>query len=92
MKNSLRDERSDPVVLARKRKPVKGSSAELCPKVPTSRKGIINWDPKNVDGEDEHSCKAHQSWMQREYKKRAPNMSIVAQKMKLTVSFRRKNG
>ena len=43
-----------------------------------------------MDGEDEHSCKAHQKWKQKEHKKRVPNMNIVAQKMKLAFSFKRK--
>ena len=89
VKNSLRDEKHDPVVMSRKRKPV-GEHSDLSSKVPANRRGIINWKSKNVDGEDDHSCKAHQNWMQKEYRKRVPNMNIVAQKMKLTFSFRRK--
>lgn len=88
MKNELRNEQSDPVVLSRKRK-VAGSG-ENAAKLPTTRRGIINWQPPVTDGEDEHSCKSHVAWMQKEFKKRQPNMGVVAEKMKRTFSFRRK--
>ncbi|XP_028414671.1 uncharacterized protein LOC114537777 [Dendronephthya gigantea] len=89
VKNELRHERSDPVVLARKRKSIEGS--DLTAKVPgSSRRGIINWEPPAVDGEDLHSNKAHVQWMQKEYRKKHPNMEVVKQKMQLTFSFRRK--
>ncbi|CAB4028765.1 sterile alpha motif domain-containing 3-like isoform X1, partial [Paramuricea clavata] len=88
VKNELRNETSDPVVLARKRKSV--GDPELSTKVPTSRRGIINWDPPAVNGEDEATNRAHVSWMQKEYKRKTPNMNLVKQKMMLTFSFRRK--
>ena len=88
VKNELRNETSDPVVLARKRKSV--GNPELSTKVPTSRRGIINWDPPAVNGEDEATNRAHVSWMKKEYKRKTPNMNLVKQKMMLTFSFRRK--
>ena len=69
------------MVLSRKRKPVGELSAHSS-KVPANRRGMINWEAKNVDGEDEHSSKPHQSWMQKEYRSEYPT--------KLTFSFRRK--
>ena len=79
------------MVLSRKRKPVDSNSADgNSPKIPASRREIINWEPYDVDGEDEHSCRSHQMWMQKEFKKRSPNMGVISQKMKLTFSFRRK--
>lgn len=76
-------------MLARKRKNVDGSksSAKLRAVV---RRGIVNWAPPATEGEDEASCKAHVTWMKKEYKKRQPNQSVVDKKMELTYSFRRK--
>ena len=76
-------------MLARKRKNVDGSksSAKLRAVV---RRGIVNWAPPATEGEDEVSCKAHVTWMKKEYKKRQPNQSVVDKKMELTYSFRRK--
>ena len=66
IKNELQNEKS---VLARKRKNIDGSnsSAKLRAVV---RRGIVNWAPPATGGEDETSCKAHISWMKKEYKKK----------------------
>ena len=56
----------------------------------TKDAGAIIKPKMHVHGKDEHSIKAQQCGMQKEFKKRAPNMSILAPKMKLTFSFRRK--
>ena len=63
-KNELRNEKSEPVVLARKRKNIDGSksSAKLRAVV---RRGIVNWAPPATEGEDEASCKAHVTWMKK---------------------------
>jgi hypothetical protein len=85
----LRNEQQDPVVLVRKRK-YHGSDEASNKAQTTSLRGVINWEPPAIDGEDDHSNKTHLLWMQKEYKKRSPNMDIVGQKMHLTFSFRRK--
>jgi hypothetical protein len=89
IKNELRNEKRDPVVLARKRKYHGGDEASNKAQT-TSHRGVINWEPPAIDGEDDHSNKAHLLWMQKEYRKKSPNMDIVRQKMHLTFSFRRK--
>lgn len=60
------------------------------PKVQVVQRGIVNWEPPAIDGEDERSCKAHIAWMQKEKKKRHYNTALVEKKMELTYSFRRK--
>lgn len=88
IKNELRNETSDPVVLARKRKSVDGSPRS--PKVrAVVQRGIVNWAPPPLDGEDESTAKAHITWMKKEKKKRQYNEAIVEKKMQLTFSFRR---
>jgi hypothetical protein len=74
--------------LARKRKNVDGhrNSTKLRGIL---RRGIVNWAPPAVDGEDEASCRAHVAWMQKEKKKRQYNKVLVGKKMELTYSFRR---
>ncbi len=89
MKNEIRNEGSDPVVLARKRKST--SAIASSPKVPAVvKRGIVNWEPPAIDGEDGHSSKAHIAWMQKERKKKTCNAPLVEKKMHLTFSFRRK--
>ena len=89
MKNEVRNEKSDPVVLARKRKNTSGVSSS--PKVrAVIRPGIVNWAPPTVDGEDDQSSKAHIAWMQKERKKKNCNVDLVEKKMELTFSYRRK--
>ena len=90
IKNELRNEKSDPVVLARKRKSTDGSPRS--PKVRAAmQRGIVNWAPPALDGEDETTCKAHITWMKKERRKRQlANQTIVGKKMELTFSFRRK--
>ena len=52
--------RTDPVVLARKRKSVSLDCSTKSPKVKgVVQRGIVNWAPPAIDGEDETSCKAH---------------------------------
>ena len=68
-------------MVTRKRKPIEGP--EVSAKIPACRRGVINWDPPAIDGEDETTNKAHITWMQKEARKKQP-------KMKLTFSFRRK--
>lgn len=60
---------------------------------PTSKvkRGIINWEPPEVEGEDKISIKMHIEWMQKEYKKRDPNMHLVYDKMARTYFSRRKD-
>ena len=88
MKNEIRNERSDPVVLARKRKST--SAIASSPKVrAVVKRGIVNWEPPAIDGEDSHSSKAHIAWMQKERKKKTCNAPLVEKKMHLTFSFRR---
>jgi hypothetical protein len=53
------------------------------------RRGIVNWAPPAIEGEDETSCRAHIVWMKKEKKKRQPNQAVVTKKMELTYSFRR---
>ena len=89
VKNEMRNEKSDPIVLARKRKNDDGS-VKRSPKVQVVQRGIVNWEPPAIDGEDERSCKAHIAWMQKEKKKRQYNTALVEKKMELTYSFRRK--
>ncbi|CAB4011853.1 Hypothetical predicted protein, partial [Paramuricea clavata] len=75
IKNELRNEKSDPVVLARKRKNADGHKNST--KVRTVvRRGIVNWAPPTIDGEDEASCRAHIVWMQKERKKRQHNQDL----------------
>ena len=82
--------RTDPVVLARKRKSVSLGGSTKSPKVRgVVQRGIVNWAPPAIDGEDETSCKAHMRWMQKEKKKRQYNHTLVGKKMDLTYSFRR---
>ena len=69
MKNEIRNEKTDPIVLARKRKNVQGSPRR--PKHQAVRRGNANWEPPAIDGEDEQSSKAHTSWMQKEKKEEA---------------------
>ena len=88
MKNEIRNEKTDPIVLARKRKNVHGSPQP--PKLQAVRRGIVNWEPPAIDGEDEQSSKAHTSWMQKEKKKKQWNISLMEKKMELTYSFRRR--
>ena len=54
------------------------------------QRGVINWDLPAVDAEDEQSCKAHISWIEKEKKKRQCNTDLAKGKMDLTLSFRRK--
>ncbi len=65
MSHELRNEKSDPLVLARKRKNVDGHR-NLTKLRAIVRRGIVN---SAVDGEDEASCKAHIAWMQKEKRK-----------------------
>ena len=82
VKNELRNEKSDPIVLSRKRK---------CATPPTkAKRGIVSWEPHPTEGEDEVSSKLHTEWMQKEFKKREPNMTLVSQKLTRTYSFRRR--
>ena len=53
------------------------------------RRGIINWEPPHIDGEDELSSNLHMEWMQK-YKKRDPNMNLVYDKMARTYASRRR--
>lgn len=77
------------MVLARKRKNTSGTSSS--PKVQAVvRRGIVNWAPPAVDGEDDQSSKAHIAWMQKERRKKNFNVELVEKKMDLTFSFRRK--
>ena len=77
------------MVLARKRKNTSGVSS--CPKArAVVRRGIVNWEPPAVDGEDDQSSKAHIAWMQKERKKKTCNVALVESKMDLTFSYRRK--
>ena len=68
MSHELRNEKSDPLVLARKRKNVHGHR-NLTKLRAIVRRGIVNWALPAVDGEDEASCKAHIAWMQKEKRK-----------------------
>lgn len=85
VKNELRNEKDDPIVLARKRKSNAGT-----PPICKAKRGIVNWEPPQVEGEDEMSSKLHMEWMQKEYKKRDPNMTLVYDKMTRTYASRRR--
>ena len=85
VKNELRNEKDDPVILARKRKRNAGT-----PPICKAKRGIINWEPPHMEGEDEMSSNMHMEWMQKEYKKREPNMTLVYDKMTRTYPARRK--
>ena len=87
IKNELRNERTDPVVLARKRKNADGQKNTA--KRKAVRRGIVNWAPPAIAGEDDASCRSHVAWMQKEKKKRQHNQDLVSKKMELTFSFRR---
>ena len=87
MKNEIRNEKTDPIVLARKRKNVQRSPQP--PKHQDVPRGIVNWEPPAIDIEDEQSSKAHTSWMQKEKNKKQWNISLNEKKMELTYSFRR---
>ena len=76
VKNEMRNEKSDPIVLAWKRKNIDGSVMRS-PKVQVVQRGIVNWEPPAIDGEDERSCKAHIAWMQKEKKKRHYNTALA---------------
>ena len=91
VKNEVRNEKSDPVVLARKRKNPSADGVSSSPKVrAVVRRGIVNWEPPAVDGEDDQSSKAHVVWMQKERRKKNWNVGLVEKKMDLTFSYRRK--
>ncbi|XP_046842756.1 uncharacterized protein LOC124436825 isoform X2 [Xenia sp. Carnegie-2017] len=87
--NELRSERADPVVLSRKRKNVDGSPAATIFRAAV-RRGIVNWAPPPIDGEDNVCSQAHVSWMKKELKRKQPNLTLVNKKMELTYSFRRR--
>lgn len=67
IKNELRNEKTDPVVLARKRKNADGLKNTA--KRKAVQRGIVNWAPPAIAGEDDASCRAHVAWMQKEKKK-----------------------
>lgn len=71
MKNEIRNEKTDRIVLARKRKNVQESPQP--PKHQSVRRGIVNWKPPAIDGEDEQSSKAHTSWLQKEKMEHFPH-------------------
>lgn len=89
VKNEVRNEKYDPLVLSRKRKNANGS--DRSPKVSASLlRGIVNWEPPAIDGEDEHSSRAHIAWMKKEKKKKNFSNALVSKKMELTFAYRRK--
>ena len=44
----------------------------------------------NREREDEVSSKLHTEWLEKEFKKREPNMTLVSHKLTRTYSFRRR--
>ena len=68
IKNELRNEKTDLLARARKRKRFDGLTRS--PKLrAVVQRGIVNWAPPAVDGEHETSCRAHVTWMQKEKRK-----------------------
>lgn len=66
IKNELRNEKTDPVVLARKRKNADGQKNTA--KRKAVQRGIVNWAPPAIASEDDAPCRAHVAWMQKEKK------------------------
>ncbi|KAJ8017809.1 Sterile alpha motif domain-containing protein 3 [Holothuria leucospilota] len=85
-----REDRSIPVVKARKRKATPSTLSQPTSKHAAPQWGMVNYLPQIPESEDDASIKIHKEWMQQEWGKKKSNYARVADSMTATLSDRRR--